>query len=91
MAAARRAQCINNLKQMGLATHNLHDTYKHFPPALGLFPSGTLNLGPITFYLLPYIDQGPLWQQALSNGTYVSNNNNVQAPRQIQLGVKITF
>jgi prepilin-type N-terminal cleavage/methylation domain-containing protein/prepilin-type processing-associated H-X9-DG protein len=67
--AARRMQCANNLKQLGLAAHNYHDTLGTFPPgAVGpltpAFPqyAGLKHHGLGTF-LLPYVEQQPLASQ----------------------------
>ncbi|MFH1266897.1 MAG: DUF1559 domain-containing protein [Planctomycetota bacterium] len=68
--AARRSQCSNNMKQLGLALHNYHDTFKVFPPA-GLNygwanyatpPAATdpiLNANGLTL-LLPFFEQSAL-------------------------------
>jgi prepilin-type N-terminal cleavage/methylation domain-containing protein len=83
--AAARSQCSNNLKQHGLATANLHDTYGYLPPAVGCFPTRTWNYGPLPFYLLPFVEQQNLWNKAAGTvkaggvveQQYASSNNNV--------------
>lgn len=54
--AARRTQCKNNLKNIGLAVHNFHDTYDALPPLVS--HSG----GPTFFFhILPYVEQSALY------------------------------
>jgi prepilin-type N-terminal cleavage/methylation domain-containing protein len=85
--AARRSQCVNNLKQIGVATHNLNDTRKVLPPCAAV--AGNLRLGvdgtakdvPEAYkgargftpfdWLLPYVEQEGLFDAA-HNGTEYS-------------------
>lgn len=64
--AARRSQCRNNLKQIGLGLHNYHDTYGTLMSgSIALRASATQDYGHgWTWHasLLPYIDQGSLYQ-----------------------------
>jgi prepilin-type processing-associated H-X9-DG protein len=54
---ARRAQCTNNLKQLGIALHNYHDTYSMFPPAAqGGLGSVYMNFTGYSM-ILPYVEQ----------------------------------
>ena len=56
--AAARTQCSNNLKQIGLATHNFHDSYNFLPPAfIGDNSEGLNGWATWGALLLPYIEQ----------------------------------
>lgn len=60
--AARCSQCKNNLKQIGLALHNYHDTFGKFPFASSANDYGGLQMALNWRYdVLPYIDQAPLY------------------------------
>jgi prepilin-type N-terminal cleavage/methylation domain-containing protein/prepilin-type processing-associated H-X9-DG protein len=84
--AARRTQCKNNLKQLGLALHNYHDTHLVFPaasygysgadvtanPALGTHPSFLTQWAWGTM-ILPFVEQGNMWN-ALNAGSSTLQN-----------------
>jgi prepilin-type processing-associated H-X9-DG protein len=81
--AAARTTCTNNLKQMALALQNFHDTNSVFPPGLGAlddklmpnasnYSNATLPTAGKQFcswftWILPYIEQGPLYQTMIPN------------------------
>jgi hypothetical protein len=59
---AARRNSINNLKMIGLAMHNFHDVYNHFPSAASVDKDGKSLLS-WRVQILPYLDQGDLYNQ----------------------------
>src|SRR6516165_8821928 len=83
--AANRIKCANNLKQMGLALHNFHDSHGKLPYARS--GGGSKDHG-WAVLLLPYIEQDPaykLWTMSITGVTqYVGINQfNASAPEVI--------
>jgi prepilin-type N-terminal cleavage/methylation domain-containing protein len=85
--AARRMQCSNNLKQLGLAMHNYHDTHKTFPSGYitNVIPPaqlGTASMMSVTqlshwswgAFILPYIEQGNLFNTLNVTGSSLHAN-----------------
>jgi prepilin-type N-terminal cleavage/methylation domain-containing protein/prepilin-type processing-associated H-X9-DG protein len=94
--AANKGQCLNNLKQMGVALHNYHSDRKVFPPGVvsqlvdtgWRMPPGNCNAFPAEVgpgwsffaYLLPYIEQGNL-HMSIRLDLPISNPANATARR----------
>lgn len=59
--AARRTQCKNNLKQIGLAIHNYADVFGQIPPSATLLSGVASSSWSVHGRILPYLDQGNLF------------------------------
>jgi len=71
--SARRTQCVNNLKQVGLAVHNFHDTYGELPPSRIQYE----YLG-WSALLLPFMEQNNLFDQLNLKQKYKDQTTVVQ-------------
>lgn len=82
--AARRSTCKNNMKQLGLAFHNYHDTHSSYPFSWFLDPRDLSNpkAGCYGIMLLPYLDQAPLYN--LWNSSYPALNQLAAYPQVAQ-------
>jgi prepilin-type N-terminal cleavage/methylation domain-containing protein/prepilin-type processing-associated H-X9-DG protein len=86
--AARRMQCTNNLKQLGLALHNFHDVNKIFPPAIDQLATSPSTASSSIWkaswvpFILPYIEQQALFQQYRfdRNWTDAATNDRANGP-----------
>ncbi|MFH1924802.1 MAG: DUF1559 domain-containing protein [Planctomycetota bacterium] len=73
-ARAKRAQSMNNLKQLGLAMHNYYDVYKTFP-AVGNTDAGGKLLLSWRVHILPYVEQQKLYEQFHLDEPWDSEHN----------------
>jgi len=76
--AARRTQCINNLKQIGVASYNYHDVHKSLPVSTSPFhyfpDSGDQSGWSWSISILPFMEEQPLYEQLETSchGNYAS-------------------
>ena len=76
MPASAQAQCVNNLKQIGLAMHNYHDTYRCLPAAV-LTDENDLPMRSWRVAILPFVEQAPLYDMYDFNEPWNGPNNSL--------------
>ena len=96
--AARRTQCRNNLKQMGLALHNYESSFGLFPPSstsgfgrgVWLYPATGMNdpnihLHSFASLILPWLDQANLYQKINYNVSSLAPENRIVAEQSVPI------
>src|SRR5437588_10541086 len=88
--AASRAQCENNLKQLGIGLHNFHDVFKGFPAAhqsIPNYPGSPSNPPTLSWtpFVLPFIEQGPLYACYRLDRAWDDPATNDNGPNQFQI------
>lgn len=73
-AGAGRAQSVNNMKQLAIAFHSYHDSFKSFPPAFSTDAKGKALLS-WRVHLLPYLDQEDLYKEFKLDEPWDSEHN----------------
>jgi type II secretory pathway pseudopilin PulG len=81
--AARRAQCQNNLKQIGLALHAYESVYRSFPA--GGYKSSDHNGLSWLYGVLPYLEQDPLYRAFDSGSSFMDGGNHDLLTNQINI------
>jgi prepilin-type N-terminal cleavage/methylation domain-containing protein/prepilin-type processing-associated H-X9-DG protein len=80
--AANRTKCQNNQRQMGLAIHNIQNTYGVLPPAWGYFPGNSwapvlqgasTSRGSLFWHLLPFIEEDTIYQNSAVTQVWPGN------------------
>jgi prepilin-type N-terminal cleavage/methylation domain-containing protein/prepilin-type processing-associated H-X9-DG protein len=88
--SANRTQCQNNMKQLGVALHGFHDAYKGLPAAnqsIPNYPGSPSNPPTLSWtpFILPFIEQGALYNRYRSDRAWNDPNTNDNGPNQVQI------
>ncbi len=88
--AARRMQCSNNLKQMGLALHNYHDTFNKFPGNTGSLQGAQQTGASWLVKILPQLEQSAAFNQLVWGDTDFADRLSVNRNWQVMAAARVS-